>query len=141
MPIPLSKCIASWALLACERHAGAMRAPAGHDNARSQHGDVASGVRSVYRAQEGRRRPIVPQGCPCSIVGAGGLNDRVRDGNGCVPSARVTSPPARTDAGQNLTRCNEWKRTNRDGSKAQREVETRGFEPLTLWLQTRCSAN
>ena len=53
---------------------------------------------SVYRAQEGRRRPIVPQGCPCSIVGAGGLNDRVRDGNGCVPSARVTSPPARTDA-------------------------------------------
>src|SRR5487761_1933900 len=65
-------------------------------NARSQ---TTSGV-SVYRAQEGRRRPIVPQGCPCSIVGAGGLNDRVRDGNGCVPSAIVTSPPAHTDAGK-----------------------------------------
>ena len=45
-----------------------------------------------------RQRLIVPQGCPCSIVGAGGLNDRVRDGNGWVPSAIVTSPPTRTDA-------------------------------------------
>ena len=45
-------------------------------------------------AQEGRRRPIVPQGFPCSIVGAGGLNDRVRDGNGWTPSAIVTNPPA-----------------------------------------------
>ena len=45
-------------------------------------------------ARGDRQRPIVPQGCPCSIVGAGGLNDRVRDGNGCVPSAVVTNPPA-----------------------------------------------
>src|SRR5579862_1647812 len=48
------------------------------------------------RAQEGRQRPIFPQGCPCSIVGAGGLNDRVRDGNGCGPSAIVTNLPAHT---------------------------------------------
>src|SRR5215472_18045025 len=45
----------------------------------------------------GRQRLIVPQGCPCSIVRAGGLNGRVRDGNGCVPSAAVTSLPAYTD--------------------------------------------
>ena len=55
------------------------------------------------------QRPIVPQGCRCSIVGAGGLHDRVRDGNGCVPSAVVTNPPAshnsresRTNALKNL---------------------------------------
>ena len=41
-----------------------------------------------------RQRPIVPQGFPCSIVGAGGLNGRVRDGNGCDPSATVTDLPA-----------------------------------------------
>src|SRR5690348_12625534 len=51
----------------------------------------------VCGARGDRQRPIVPQGCPCSIVGAGGLNDRVRDGNGCVPSAVVTSLPARPD--------------------------------------------
>src|SRR5262249_52960405 len=27
---------------------------------------------------------------PCSTIGAGGLNYRVRDGNGCVPSAIAT---------------------------------------------------
>src|SRR5271165_799904 len=44
-------------------------------------------------ARGGRQRLIVPQGCPCSIVRAGELNDRVRDGNGCVPSAIVISLP------------------------------------------------
>ena len=42
------------------------------------------------------QRPIFPQGCPCSIVRAGRLNFRVRDGNGCTPSAIVTNPPACT---------------------------------------------
>ncbi len=37
-----------------------------------------------------RRRPIFPKGCPLSIFGAGELNFRVRDGNGCGLSARVT---------------------------------------------------
>jgi hypothetical protein len=43
-----------------------------------------------------RRRPIFPGGCPPSIVGAERLNCRVRDGNGCVPFAIVTAPPACT---------------------------------------------
>jgi hypothetical protein len=30
-----------------------------------------------------RRRPTLPQGCPCSTIGPGELNFRVRDGNGC----------------------------------------------------------
>ena len=40
--------------------------------------------------QKSRRRPIFPKGCPLSIFGAGELNFRVRDGNGCGLSARVT---------------------------------------------------
>ena len=36
------------------------------------------------------RRPIFPKGCPLSIFGAGELNCRVRYGNGCGLSARVT---------------------------------------------------
>src|SRR5438445_7407603 len=45
------------------------------------------------RAQETQkswRRPIFPKGCPLSIFGAGELNFRVRDGNGCGLSAKVT---------------------------------------------------
>jgi hypothetical protein len=37
-----------------------------------------------------RRRPTFPPSCPGSIIGAGGLNFRVRDGNGCDPSAIAT---------------------------------------------------
>jgi hypothetical protein len=33
---------------------------------------------------------MFPKGCPLSIFGAGELNYRVRDGNGCGLSARVT---------------------------------------------------
>src|SRR5487761_2099813 len=80
-------------------------------NARSQ---TTSGV-SVYRAQEGRRRAIVPLRCPCTIVVAGGLNDRVRDGNGCVPSAIVTSPPAHTDAGKKLAQSRDCDRCSAEG--------------------------
>ena len=32
-----------------------------------------------------RRRPTLPQGFPCSTIGPGGLNFRVRDGIGCEP--------------------------------------------------------
>src|SRR5439155_3483258 len=37
-----------------------------------------------------RRRPTLPRRCQRSTIGAGGLNFRVRDGNGCDPSATVT---------------------------------------------------
>ena len=36
-----------------------------------------------------RRRPTFPHGRPCSIIGAGGLNFCVRNGNRCFPSAMV----------------------------------------------------
>ena len=37
------------------------------------------------------RRPTLPQGCPCSTIGACGLNFRVRYGTGCTPTARIAS--------------------------------------------------
>ena len=37
-----------------------------------------------------RRRPTLPHSCPCSTIGAEGLNFRVRDGNGCLPFAIAT---------------------------------------------------
>ena len=37
-----------------------------------------------------RQRPTLPPGYPGSTIGAGGLNGRVRNGNGCDPSAMVT---------------------------------------------------
>src|SRR6266496_2889250 len=37
-----------------------------------------------------RRPPTLPRGLPRSTIGAGGLNCRVRNGNGCGPSAKVT---------------------------------------------------
>jgi hypothetical protein len=35
------------------------------------------------RPSKPRQRPTLPQGCPCSTIGPGELNFRVRDGNGC----------------------------------------------------------
>ena len=36
------------------------------------------------------RRPILPEGCPSSIVGAGGFHYRVRDVNGWGTAAMTT---------------------------------------------------
>src|SRR5579875_394962 len=60
----------------------------------------------LYRRVE-RRLPIFPRGLPRSIIGAGRLNFRVRDGNGCFPSATVTTPPACT--GQITTGFPWWR--------------------------------
>ena len=43
-----------------------------------------------------RRRPTLPDGYPSSTIGAGGLNFRVRDGNGCRPSAIATGKVIRS---------------------------------------------
>ena len=40
--------------------------------------------------KKSRQRPTLPPGYPGSTIGAGGLNGRVRNGNGCDPSAMVT---------------------------------------------------
>ncbi len=40
--------------------------------------------------REIRRRPTLPEGIPSSTIGAGGLNFRVRNGNGCDTAAMAT---------------------------------------------------
>ena len=45
-------------------------------------------ARGTYK--NARQRPTLPSGYPDSTIGAGGLNYRVRNGNGCLPSAMVT---------------------------------------------------
>src|SRR5438874_12705028 len=51
--------------------------------------------RTATRALRGvtgcRRRPTLPRPLGRSTIGAVGLNDRVRDGNGCGPYALVAS--------------------------------------------------
>src|SRR5207302_6083799 len=41
-------------------------------------------------AKNTRRRPTLPGGLPPSTIGAGGLNCRVRNGNGCDSAAMAT---------------------------------------------------
>jgi hypothetical protein len=45
---------------------------------------------SNYFSHIAWQRPILPGVCTPSTIGAGGLNDRVRDGNEWNPSAMVT---------------------------------------------------
>ena len=53
-------------------------------------------VGALRMKKKSRQRPTLPPGYPGSTIGAGGLNGRVRNGNGCDPSAMVT--------GMNLSR-------------------------------------
>ena len=46
--------------------------------------------RRGLRPEKIRRRPTLPGGHPPSTIGAGGLNCRVRNGNGCIPAAMAT---------------------------------------------------
>ena len=43
----------------------------------------------LRRRKKSRQRPTLPPGCPGSTIGDGGLNCRVRNGNGCDPSSQV----------------------------------------------------
>ena len=52
----------------------------------------ASPPRARATPPGGRRRPALPQGRPCSTIGAGRLNFRVRYGSGCAPAARAAGP-------------------------------------------------
>ena len=45
-----------------------------------------------------RRRPTLPQSFPCSTIGPGGLNFRVRDGIGCGPSGKTAGNLLPSDA-------------------------------------------
>ena len=54
-------------------------------NEKRPQGNIPCGLLYIIR-----RRPTLPHRCQCSTIGAGGLNFRVRDGNGWIPSATAT---------------------------------------------------
>jgi hypothetical protein len=55
-------------------------------------------VTPPYKKRSSRQRPTLPQGCPCSTIGAGGLSFSVRNGKRRFPSAMATG--SKTDAGR-----------------------------------------
>src|SRR5207247_835073 len=59
--------------------------------------DFAGRAQGARSKKDARQRPTLPPGCPDSTIGAGGLNFRVRKGNGCLPSAMVTEPANYTE--------------------------------------------
>ena len=50
-----------------------------------------------------RRRPTLPRSLDRSTIGAVGLNDRVRDGNGCGPYALDASVLREDECGEDET--------------------------------------
>jgi hypothetical protein len=47
-------------------------------------------VKTLCLPETVQRRPTLPGGFPPSTIGAAGLNDRGRDGNGWIPRAQIT---------------------------------------------------
>ena len=56
-----------------------------------------------HRLEESRRRPTLPGGYPPSTIGAGGLNCRVRNGNGCLSAAMATGNCALSGGSRTVT--------------------------------------
>ena len=86
------------------------------------------------RCTRARRRPTLPHDLPCSTIGAGGLNCRVRNGNGCCPSAIATGN-ASSGPWVALT-------TDYEGSPNPRRagfVESAPLNPST-WVPNNCIA-
>ena len=88
-----------------------------------------------------RRRPTLPRPLGRSTIGAVGLNDRVRDGNGCGPYALVASDfqaycgSARTEVSETLVHAQEME------SGGQRMVITWKLDRVgTACRAIRCKA-
>ena len=65
---------------------------------------MSLGIRACGNGKS-RQRPTLPPGYPGSTIGAGGLNGRVRNGNGCDPSAMVTGMSFYDDTGESSGAC------------------------------------
>ena len=81
-----------------------------------------------------RRRPTLPQSRPCSTIGAGGLNFRVRNGNGCGPSAAATGKLFRIPSAFAL-------RGDGETAPSCQRAATAGATLNLGLLQMRCVAN
>src|ERR1700681_3119149 len=62
----------------------------GREDAMGRNEKWAPALAGAHFLEVSRRRPALPGGRPPSTIGAGGLNCRVRNGNGCCPAAMVT---------------------------------------------------
>ena len=60
------------------------------DEVTEENDECPSPERDGHSYESSRRRPTLPGGLPPSTIGAGRLNFRVRDGNGCDPAAMAT---------------------------------------------------
>ena len=69
-----------------------------NDSSRAGEMKKAEHLARPFSFQNPRRRPTLPRSYPRSTIGPGGLNFRVRDGNGCDPSGMVAGKRLRTGA-------------------------------------------
>jgi hypothetical protein len=72
-----------------------------------------------------RQRPTLPHGFPCSTIGSGGLNFRVRDGNGCDPTDIATA---------NLEKSGALRKSNTKGAAKKRHVPAKPRERVAKAL-------
>jgi hypothetical protein len=78
--------------------------------------------------EKSRRRPTLPGGYPPSTIGAGGLNCRVRNGNGCLSAAMATGNCALSGArGPSTTRVDVRARGDRSVTPERSIASTSKF--------------
>src|ERR1041385_306243 len=82
-----------------------------------------------------RRRPTLPHTCARSTIGAGGLNCRVRNGNGCFPPATVTGKLEVKRTGTTELGSRRW-----DPPGAERKSLVKPDDRLVQVSSTPCSA-
>ena len=75
--------------------------------------------------EELRRRPTLPHGYPSSTIGAGGLNDSVRNGKRCGPSAIATG-------NRNLKR----QRTGKSGRRPSADNSNKNLDQASRLIST-----
>jgi hypothetical protein len=91
--------------------------------------------------RRGRQRPIVPASHPASIVGAGALHDRVRDGNGWDRSARVTASSGvqgTPGPGASRVKGGQAHGARSGGWRARAREQARRPRPLVSLRSDRC---
>src|SRR6185295_9807513 len=71
-----------------------------------------------------RQCPTLPRRCQRSTIGAGGLNFRVRNGNGCDPSAMVAGKLNETGTDYSTTNLESELETDPQGEPAHADFST-----------------
>ncbi len=95
-PAPLLGCVTSCPRVVPHGRVGGARqrtarpAPSTPSGARAGRDDARRLRRRASSFEGFRQRPTLPGSLPPSTIGAGGLNGRVRNGNGCFPAAMAT---------------------------------------------------